>query len=304
MDFGKVLKNAWTIIWAHKVIIWFGFLMMLPSLIMALVMGGFFFFFNEEISAFFYSSSTSVPDINPLFIVLYFVFIFDIMIFSYIMMALSFAGVLKGTLDLKDKEDKISFGELWRATLPYVGRIFGVFFLVAFTISAFLGGFMLLFSLVGAVTAGIAFICLIPLFLLILPLELIAYIFASLAMAAVIVEDLGVFDAIRRAWEVLKQKFWSLVLMGIILLFIQMALNMIIIVPMQIAQFAFMFSVDMTSSMPDPNTFLKPFAILMAVFIPLATLMQGLGLTYANASWMLSYLDITARSPKLEIEGA
>ena len=154
---------------------------------------------------------------------------------------------------------------------------------------------MLLGAFAGALTAGLGFLCLMPLFLLILPLELIAYIFASLAMTAVVVEDLGVFDAIGRAWEVMKQKFWSLVLMGIILAFIQMALNMLIMLPMQFAQFAFIFSMDMTSSAPlDPNTFLQPFALIMVILIPLTSLVQGLGLTYANAAWILTYLDITA----------
>ena len=44
MEYGRILKQAWITIWKHKVIIWFGFLMIIPSLIMALAMGGFFFF--------------------------------------------------------------------------------------------------------------------------------------------------------------------------------------------------------------------------------------------------------------------
>jgi len=32
------------------------------------------------------------------------------------------------------------------------------------------------------------------------------------------------------------------------------------------------------------------------LFIPLTSLAQGLGLSYANAAWMLSYLDITKPS--------
>ena len=91
----------------------------------------------------------------------------------------------------------------------------------------------------------------------------------------------------------MKQKFWSLVLMTIILLFIQWGLSMIIMLPMQVAQFALIFSMDMTNYVPDPSTFFRPIAILMAVFIPLASLVQGLGLTYANAAWMLTYMRLT-----------
>ncbi len=293
MDYGRILKNTWKTIWKHKVIIWFGFLMMIPSLIIGLVMGGFFFFFSEENFPFFFNPYAPAPDINPLFIILFFVVFLGFTIFSYAMIALSFAGVLKGTLDLENKEDKISFGELWDATLPYIGRVFGVIFLVFFVIFLFFGVFMFFGAIVGAVTAGLGFICLMPLFLLILPLELVAYLFASLAMTAVVAEDLSTFDALQRAWDVMKQKFWSLVLMTIILLFIQWVLSMIIMLPMQVAQFALMFSMDMTNNVPDPSTFFRPIAILMAVFIPLASLVQGLGLTYANAAWMLTYMRLT-----------
>lgn len=261
---------------------------------MGLIMGGFFFFFNEENFPFFFNPYASEPDINLIFIILFIVAIFAFTILSYALMALSFAGVLKGTFDLEKREDSISFNELWEATLPYLGRVFGVFFLVFFLIFAFFGIIMFFGALVGAVTAGLGFICLMPLFLLIIPLELIAYLYASLAMATVIAEDVGVFDALKHAWEVMKQKFWQLVLMGIILVFVQWVLTMIVMLPMQVAQFAFIFSADMTNSIPDPSTFFQPFAILMAILIPVMSLIQGLGLTYANAAWMLTYLNITA----------
>ncbi len=297
MNYGKVLKNAWKTLWKHKVILWFGSLIMIPSLIMGLVMGGFFFSINEESYPFFFEPYAPAPEINPFLPILFFVFIFGFTIASYAIMTLSFAGVLKGTFDLEGKEEKISFGELWHLTLPYLGRIFGVLFLVFFSIFAFLGVIMLLGLFMGILTGGLGFLCLSPLFLLILPLEALAYIFVSIAAVAVIAEDLGVFDAIVRAREVFKQNFWSWVLMGIILLFIQMGINLIVIFPMQIIQFAFIFSMDFTSvTPPAPSIFFRYFAVFMVLFIPLTSLAQGLGLSYANAAWMLSYLDITKPS--------
>jgi hypothetical protein len=70
MDYSKVLKNSWQTIWKHKVIIWFGFMMAIPSIIMGLIMGGFFFFFNEENFPFFFNPYASEPDINLIFIIL------------------------------------------------------------------------------------------------------------------------------------------------------------------------------------------------------------------------------------------
>jgi len=292
MEYGRILKESWITIWKHKVIIWVGFLMVIPSLIMAFAMGGFFFFF-DDIFPFAFEPYAPAPDINPFVIVLIVVFFFGFMIFSYAMLALSFAGVVKGTFDLESKDDSISFGELWAATLPYVWRIFGVFFLVFFVIFLFFGIIMFIGAMVGALTAGIGFLCLMPLFLLILPLELLAYLFASLAMVAIVVDDLGVFESLGRAWYMMKQKFWPLVLMAIILVFIQWAMSMIVVLPMQVVQFFIMFSMDITSYAPDPSSFFQPFSILMALFIPISSLIQGLGFTYANAAWTLTYLRLT-----------
>ena len=296
MEYGRILKQAWMTIWKHKVIIWFGFLMMISSLLMGLVVSGFFFFFNEDNFSFFFHPYASASDINPLFPILIVIVFLGFTIFSYVMMALSFAGVIKGTFDLEQRQHSISFGELWDSTFPYIGRVFGVFFLVFFAIFLFIGIFMLFGVLVGVVTAGIGVMCLMPLFLLILPLELVAYLFASLGMPSVVVENLGVFDALRRAWDMMKQKFWPLILMAIILVFIQWALGMIIMLPMQAVQFFTMFSTDMTNYAPDPGSFFRGFAILMAIFIPLASLAQGLGLTYANAAWTLTYMHL-AQNP-------
>ncbi len=294
MNYGKVLKNAWKTLWYHKTILWFSFLIIIPSIIMGLLMGGFFLSINEESYPFFFDSYAPAPEITPLLPILFFVLIFSFTIASYAIMTLSFAGVLKGTFELKGREDKISFGELWHLTLPYLGRVFGVLFLVFFSFFTFFGIIMFLGFFMGIFTGGLGFLCLSPLFLLILPLEILVYIFASLAAVAVIAEDLGVFDAIMHAKEVFKQNFWAWVLMGIILLFVQMGINMIIIFPMQIIQFAFIFSMDFTSATsPDPSVFFKYFSVFMVLFIPLASLAQGLGLSYANAAWVLSYLDIT-----------
>ncbi len=289
MDFGKILKNAWKTVWTHKVLFYFGFLMGIPSILMGIIMGGIFFFLTEDnIFAF-----VDHPERTPLFLILYFAFIIIFIIFSYVMTTLSFAGVFKGTLDLQGKKDSLSFSELWTATLPYFGRVLGVLFIIFLAIFILVMIPIFLGIFVGALTAGIGFLCLMPLFFLIIPLELVGYLLASVAMAATVAEDLGVFDALRRAWEVVKKKFWTLVLMTIILAFLQWAASMIVMIPMQFAQMALMFSSDFLNS-TDPNTFFRPVSILILLFMPLIALVQSLGLTYANAAWMLTYLEVSA----------
>ncbi len=296
MNYGNILSSAWKTVWKHKIILWFGTIMAIPTALMGIVMGAMFFFFTEENFLSYVEGSSTEPDAFFLFFAFFFVSMILLSILSYATMALSFAGALKGTFDLKDKESTVSFRELWDASLPYVWRILGIIFIIFIGIFGFIAIIMFLGAIFGAVTAGIGFICLMPLMLLIIPLELLAFLFASIAMVAVVVEDIGVFDAMRKAKELLKENFWSWILMGIIVGFILWAVSMVAMLPMQVAQFAFMMPMMSDPYIQDPTVIFRPFSILMAIMMPLIGIAQGLSLAYANAVWAFSYLDITAET--------
>ena len=295
MNYGNILTKAWKTVWKHKVIFWFGMLMAIPSALMGIIMAGMFYSFSEEKLISFFEGNSTEPDAFLLFFILFFVSMILFTILSYATMALSFAGALKGTFELKDKEITISFRELWDASLPYVWRIFGIMAIIFIGIFSFFAVIMFLGAIFGAVTAGIGFICLMPLILLIIPLELLAFLFASITMAVVVAEDIGVFDAMRKAKNLLKQNFWPLILIGIIVGFILWAVNMVAMLPLQVAQFAFMMPMMTDPYMQDPTAFFRPFSILMAIMMPLIGIVQGLSLAYANAVWIFSYFDITAK---------
>ncbi|MBT3338436.1 MAG: hypothetical protein HN855_11690 [Anaerolineae bacterium] len=298
MDYGKILGNAWKTVWKHKVILWFGMLMAIPTVLMGIVMGGFFYFFTEEGFLSALESGSTEPDAFLIFFIIFALSMVLLTILSYATMAFSFTGALKGTYDLRDEETSISFRELWDASLPFLWRIFGIIFIVFIAIFGFIGIFFFVGAIFGALTAGLGFLCLMPFILLLIPFELLAFLFAAIAMAVVIAEDIGVFDALRRAREIMKQKFWHLILMGIIVAFIVWATSMIVMLPMQFAQFAFMMPMMSDPYMQDPTTFFRPFAILMAVVMPLSGIVQGLSMSFANAVWIFSYLDITATPEK------
>ena len=295
MNYGNILSSAWKTLWKHKVILWFGTLMAIPNALMGIVMAGIFYSFTEEKFISFVEGNSTEPDAFLLFVILFFVSMILLSILSYAMMALSFAGALKGTFDLKNKETTISFHELWDASLPYVWRIFGIIFIIFIVIFSFFAVIMFLGAIFGAVTAGIGFICLTPLMLLIIPLELLAFLFASIALASVVAEDIGVFDAMRKARDLLKENFWTWILMGIIVGFILWAVSMVVMVPMQFAQFVFMMPMLSDPYVQEPTAFLRPFSILMVIMIPLMGIVQGLSLAYGNAVWIFSYLDITSK---------
>ncbi len=295
MDYGNILTQSWKTIWKHKVILWFGMLMAIPTVLMGILMGGFFYFFTEESFFSTLESGSAEPDAFLIFFIIFALSMVLLTIFSYATMVFSFTGTLKGTYNLRDEETTISFRELWDASLPFVWRIFGIIVIVFIAIFGFIGIFFFVGAIFGVLTAGLGFLCLMPFILLLIPFELLAFLFAAIAMAVVIAEDIGIFDALRRAREIMKQKFWHLILMGIIVAFIIWVLSMITMIPMQAAQFAFMMPTISDPYLQDPTTFFRPYAILMMIFIPVSGIVQSLSMAYANAVWIFSYLDITTK---------
>ena len=290
MNYGNILTTTWKTLWRNKAIIGFGMLMMIPPAFVGLFVGVLFAFTSEaRMNAFFESDLGGLTAL--VFVLVYFLVIGLTLLTS----ALSFSGSLKGMLIAQNSTIPLSFSELWEASLPFMWRMLGVMFSIGFVLMLLYMVPVLLISVVGAVTAGLGFICLFPLLLLLIPFGAISYMVFSLSMAALVAEDGGVFSSIQRGWDVMKSKFWPLVLMTVILYFIQMGIGMVIAIPINIFQFALIL--PMQSGNVDPDQIFRFMGILFAIFLPLSSLLQGLGLTYVNGAWMLSYLEVTAETP-------
>lgn len=284
MNYGNILTTTWKRIWQNKSIIWFGMLMMLGPALIGLLMGGYVSLSSPgQIERFFESEPSDV--VLLIFFFAYFFFI----AFTIGMTAISFVGVLKGTLMTQNSTTPLTFSELWEASLPYFWRMLGVMFSVGFMLFMVYMVPVVVLALFGAVTAGVGFLCAIPFMLLLIPVGIVGYLLFSLSMAALVAEDGTVFDTIRSAWTTLRAKFWPLVLMTVILYMLQFGVGLVIAIPMNVIQFAFM--IPMSASNVDPAEMLRYFGIFLALFIPLSSIVQSLGLTYVNSAWMLTWLE-------------
>ncbi len=78
---------------------------------------------------------------------------------SFALYALSLSGVYKGTTLLQGEEDTLTFRELWDASTPYLGRLIGVLLVVGLAMSLVFIVPTIFGALVGMVTAGIGFLC-------------------------------------------------------------------------------------------------------------------------------------------------
>jgi hypothetical protein len=201
-------------------------------------------------------------------------------------------GLIKGTLDVEGGAERLAFGELFQASLLYFWRVFGLSFLIGL---AFLILFLPLL-LIGVLTAGVGFLCLLPLICLLIPVSLAVNIILEQANIAIVAENLGMFDGLRRGWEIVKSNVGPVVVMGILLLVIGGTIGIIIALPVILVVFPAALAFALSSASNSANISYTPLivaSLCIVAYIPVALAANGILTTYIGSTWTLTYLRLT-----------
>jgi hypothetical protein len=285
-DFGEVLTRAFQITWKHKILWLFS---ALPTMVSFLIFPIMF------IPLFFLEGGSYNPPFfveSPVYGVLFFLFIIFIFLLSYILYGVSSSAVILGTVRADGDAERFTFRELFNDSKPYWWRVLGVLLLIGLSVSLV---FLVIFgcmSIFGAVTIGIGYICMAPLMLLMCPLMLILYGIIEESQVAVIVDDVGVTDAIKRGWELVRANFWRIMLISLVVYFGISSLSSIVILPLMSPFFFFPFLMDGGQFDPSPRTMMLFMGIFSLIFIPVMAFVQGVGVTFLKSTYTLVYLRL------------
>jgi hypothetical protein len=173
--------------------------------------------------------------------------------------------------------------------MRYFWRVFGLSFLIGL---AFL---LLLIPLVvfGALTAGIGFLCLLPLICLLIPVGWVVTVIIEQANRAIVLEDLGIVDALKRAWEIVRSNVGPLLIMSLILFGIGLVAGIIIALPIFIVVFPSVFAFFMGNG--DSLSPLYVAGICVCLYIPVSLVAGGILQTFTQTSWTLTYMRLTRK---------
>lgn len=199
-------------------------------------------------------------------------------------------GLIKGSYKAEQEEpESLVFGELFSTSMPYFWRVFGLSFLIGL---AFL---LLLIPLVvfGALTAGIGFLCLLPLICLLIPVGWVVTVIIEQANRAIVLEDLGIVDALKRAWEIVRSNVGPLLIMSLILFGIGLVAGIIIALPIFIVVFPSVFAFFMGNG--DSLSPLYVAGICVCLYIPVSLVAGGILQTFTQTSWTLTYMRLTRK---------
>ncbi|HEY5731355.1 MAG TPA: hypothetical protein VIS72_14990 [Anaerolineales bacterium] len=286
-DLGEILSSAFKITWKHKVLWTFS---AIPVLVSFLVFPFVFvpIFFMDEGS---FSNPFFIEE--PLIISLFVVFSIIVSIISYVLYGVSSSSVALGVMRADEGAERLTFIGLFNDSRPYWWRVLGVLLLIGLAVSLV---FLVIFgcmALIGVVTAGVGFICLQPLFLLIYPVMMVFYGYIEESQVSVVVDDLGVTDAIKRGWELIRANFWRIVLVSLIVYLGIGLLSSIIVVPFMMPFFFIPFFMDGGQFEFNPRTTMLFMGCFSLVFFPVMALVQGIGITFLKATYTLVYLRLT-----------
>jgi hypothetical protein len=301
LNFGEILTRAWQITWKYKVLWIFGILAGCTNGGGGGGGGG----GNTG-----YSTGPSDFDVPPeirrfvlwmeqfvawvednmwIFILIGLAFLLLIVI-SIFLGTIGRIGLIKGSYQAETGAERLVFGELFSASMPYFWRVFGLSFLIGLAFLLLLIPFIVL----GVATEGVALLCLLPLICLLIPVGLAVGMIIEQANRAMVLEDLGIVDGFKRGWEVFRTNLWQVIVMALILFGISLVLGIVIALPIFIVVFPTIFAF----AMGEGRSFTPLYIALACIclYAPVSWALNGILNTFTQSAWTLTYLRLTQKT--------
>jgi len=264
MDYGKILRKSWDIIWNHKFMMFLGFLAALGSGASGGGSGG----GGNSGYTFDGSEFETLPQMTEnigailaaagVLLLGLICFLIVLGLILWLLRLTAQAGLIDAAARL-DAGEKVSFGGAMSAGWHKLGRmiglnlvLFGVFVIIGIVGALILAG-AIGASFAGAATGGedmaallgsigVGFIALFCcLFCVLFILGIVVSILYPFAQRAAVLEDMGVIASIKRGWQVIKENLGEVIILLLIFLmlgFVVGVITLAIFIPVAAVSFA------------------------------------------------------------------
>lgn len=290
MDYGGILSKSWEITWKNKGLWVLGLLAGCtggsgnPSQTSSLQMSR-----TTELP-WVEQSLRNVPEETWILVAIGLVIFALVIAAVFIVLGLlGQAGLIAGVARADDT-GSVRLAEAWAGGLPHFWRLLGFTLLIIAVVLIV----ALAAGIFAAVTMGFGMICLAFLICLLLPLGIVISAYLSLTQNGIVLENLGVFRALERAWQITRDNFWPVVAMALILAVIGLLAGIVFAIPfflLAIPTLAFFFR-D-TSNLAS----LVPMLACVVVYVPLSILLSAVLRTFTSSVWTLTFRRLTGIGP-------
>jgi hypothetical protein len=307
MNYSEVLKRAWQIIWKFKVLWIFG---ILASCSQGSSNGGHINFTvgsednfvspvmqyrMEEIGRYFAE--------NLWIIGLMVMAICVLVLVALVIGIIGKVALIKGAQKADSGVERLGFVELLQETLPYFGRVFLYDILVGLVMFGGIVLFMLVAMFLSIFTLGLALICLMPLFCLMVPFLWAVGVVIEQGTIAIVVDEVGVLEGLSRGWKVVRNNPVPVLVMALILFVGALMVGLILAIPFMFTFIPFMFA--LMASGPNRegvNAAMVTSAACCAIYLPFLIVLNGVIIAYVQSAWTLTYLRLTRGGGQLPEE--
>ena len=296
MDIAAVLSQAWKIIWKHKVLWVFGIFAGCSSLGPR---NNSQYTYEEQITPQIQAYINQVPDwLWVLIAIITVLVILALIALVVFLTTIGRIGVIHGSRKVAQGATKLTFGELMREGMPYFWRLFLLGLLVGLAIFAVVILLALPFIGLAALTQAwiLLAVCLIPLICLLFPLGLFVGLWVEQASIAIVVDNLGIVEALRRAWQVISTNVGTYIIMWLILVFgFTFIGGLIITLPL----FALLVPILAALFLATEQAFQTGMILAvigLLIYLPILILLNGILRGYILTAWTLTYLRLTVRA--------
>jgi hypothetical protein len=291
MDFIEILKRAWQIIWKHKVLWIFGILAGCAQAGSSVSSGGSSGprssgggsggAFPPNVSHWF---DQIEPGMWVLIAAVALLVVFILILLSLFAGSIGRIGLVRGTQQVEQGAERLSFGELFSGSLPYFWRVLGLVLLVG--TSMFLA-ILLVGIPLAVITCGIGA-------LVIVVVGFLVPIIVQQSVAAIVLENLGIIEALQRGWQLFRQHPDKFIIMGLVLnLGLTLAAGLVIALPLfLVAAPALVGALWGTGEALRSGLIVA--GVCLAGYLPVAILLNGILSAYIHTAWTLTYLRLTA----------
>jgi hypothetical protein len=231
-------------------------------------------------------------------LVVFFIFLIILQVFFSITGSI---GLVRGAQQAETGVEQIRFGNLFGESLRYFWRVFGlgltvflpvVLVFIAFLVLLIFGASSTASSSIESFMAGSSILLVIGLCCCLVPIIFLLGLYYTQALRALVLEDLGVFASLSRAWPIFIRNIGGLLFTAVIIFIIRLIIGVIVAIPIYIAIFPVLikfFSEGFNSWQPF---------ILAGMFVlcysPIAWFLNGVLMTYTETIWTLIYMRVTA----------
>ena len=296
MNYGEVIKRAWDIIWKHKVLWIFGILTSCGGGSSASSNSG-WRTSVEQNNWNFQPMVNNIPDWQiALIIAIVLLVIFVLVVLAVFLSTVGRIGMIRGTVQSDRGAERLSFGELFSGSLPYFWRVFGLNLVVGLAFAL-----VVIIAVVTLAITVVGLICLIPLICVLIPIGWFISVLTEQANIAIVTENLGLIDGLKRGYQVLTTNLGPMIVMWLILgLGVSLIGGLIIGLPIiLIVGPAVIGAISGTDRALGGGLLVT--GLCFVAYLPVLIVLNGVLQSYIRSAWTLTYLRLTGTRPAVEV---